>query len=798
MIASFLKEQQLNIMLILSGIAAVQSLFVLLSKALSPRRKTALIIMNFGGVLLLVCDRLAYIYRGDVSTIGYYLVRVCNFAVYLVTMMMIIGFNLYLIDLYKNEGKLAKTPVRLKICEYLFIVGVVMLIIGSSTGLYYRIDENNLYQRSPGFFISYLFPLAVVIIQFTVILQYRKLVSKMVYTSLLLFIIIPIIATVLQVFLYGFSITNITFVIMAIVIYIFSLMDMNEQIKKANDNEINILKQGQENMRLLFEQTAEALVSAIDAKDKYTRGHSTRVAEYSKKIAQAYGMSESECNDVYYAALLHDVGKIGISDNIINKEGRLTDEEYAEIKMHPVIGKQILSRISRSSYLSDGATYHHERYDGKGYPEGLKGEEIPLIARIIAVADAYDAMTSKRSYRNQIPQQHVREELVKGLWTQFDPILARIMIHLIDLDSEYDMQEKDDATELTDTKQLTCKEHRQTVSEGIWINKYPVRIHLKNTTDADSNAEDSIPSMILFDSHDSRVHFDEKRAQELHYYEYAEIWMDGKYKSTSTRKIAVDSKYKVANSVNVKELNHKGLDYDIYAVKYDDHVLIKISTTFRESKITIALPDSSRFVYISLTGKNCLIENVNIDRDQEMIGYGYIQRIADKISFINDIEGDIPNVQVDNCRSATSKGILLNKEQNITFRALSLPSAILVWHCPYVIIYSSDDGRYDGINYKEYAVIRMDGESWSENKNSINITTVTKSEEFTDWENWKEKNKSGVDCKVNIIRKGNVVYTTLENSGIIATTTTTITDNPGDLFYAFTGDECAITNIRIS
>ncbi len=138
---------------------------------------------------------------------------------------------------------------------------------------------------------------------------------------------------------------------------------------------------------------------------------------------------------MYYAALLHDVGKIGIDESIINKKGRLTEEEYEVIKQHPVMGNQILSSINEYPYLSIGAHYHHERYDGKGYPDKLKGEDIPEIARIISVADAYDAMSSNRSYREAIPQQLVREEIIKGAGTQFDPEIAGIMQHLIDIDT---------------------------------------------------------------------------------------------------------------------------------------------------------------------------------------------------------------------------------------------------------------------------------------------------------------------------------------------------------------------------
>lgn len=181
------------------------------------------------------------------------------------------------------------------------------------------------------------------------------------------------------------------------------------------------------------------LAETIDAKDKYTNGHSIRVAEYARDIAKRLGKSEQEQEDIYYIGLLHDIGKIGIPDSIINKDSQLTDEEYAVIKAHPTIGADILENMTEIPGLSIGAHWHHETYDGKGYPDGLSGEEIPEIARIIGVADAYDAMTSKRSYRDILPQSVAREELVKGKGIQFDSQIADVMIAMIDEDHQYQM-----------------------------------------------------------------------------------------------------------------------------------------------------------------------------------------------------------------------------------------------------------------------------------------------------------------------------------------------------------------------
>ncbi|MBR6173854.1 MAG: response regulator [Eubacterium sp.] len=191
----------------------------------------------------------------------------------------------------------------------------------------------------------------------------------------------------------------------------------------------------------LFLNVVSSLAGAIDAKDTYTNGHSSRVAEYSREIARRYGYSMKEQSDIYIIGLLHDVGKIGVPDSVINKPGRLNDEEFAYIKRHPVIGSQILKNIKEMPKLSIGARWHHERYDGSGYPDGLKGEEIPEEARIVAVADAYDAMSSKRSYRNIMPQEKIREEIKKGIGTQFDPRFAEIMLKMIDEDTNYSMRE---------------------------------------------------------------------------------------------------------------------------------------------------------------------------------------------------------------------------------------------------------------------------------------------------------------------------------------------------------------------
>lgn len=435
-LVDFVAKYQLDIMLVLSGICGIMAFFVCILKVIPKRKKLSLFLMEISAMVLLISDRAAYMYRGDVSTLGFWMVRISNFLVFSMTLLVEYTFNMYLIDLVTNELKLKTVPIRLNIARIGVLIGETLIIVSQFTGLYYTFDEANRYQRAPGFVICYIIPLAILVLQLSVIIQYYKRLNKGIRVSLLIFAITPLIASLLQLFAYGLSLTNIAFVGTVLVLFIFAVLDVNQAAERAHTLEVEYLKEERRSIQQLFEQITQALVSAIDAKDNYTRGHSTRVADYSRKLAELAGKSRKECDKIYYAALLHDVGKIGISGSIINKNGKLTDEEYEMIKQHPVIGYGILSKIVMSPYLAVGARYHHERYDGRGYPDGLKGEETPEIARLIAVADAYDAMTSKRSYRAPMPIQKVREEIVKGTGTQFDPEYANLMLRLIDDENE--------------------------------------------------------------------------------------------------------------------------------------------------------------------------------------------------------------------------------------------------------------------------------------------------------------------------------------------------------------------------
>ncbi|MBP5332055.1 MAG: HD-GYP domain-containing protein [Lachnospiraceae bacterium] len=547
----------------------------------------------------------------------------------------------------------------------------------------------------------------------------------------------------------------------------------------------------QKNIQRLFEQTATALVNAIDAKDKYTHGHSSRVAEYSRRIAEKAGKSRKECDEIYYIALLHDVGKIGVPEGIINKEGKLTEEEYDTIKAHTDLGAQILQSISEYPYLSIGAHFHHERYDGKGYPQKLKGSDIPEIARIISVADAYDAMTSKRSYRDPIPQQKVREELVKGIGTQFDPDFARYMVHFIDLDLEYDMQEKEEIKELAGKDELIVSEHRSTVSDGILLNTFQTIITMKIGPDVSNPAMPPKPSLLLFDALDARYHDGENEIRDLLYFEYGEIRFDGTAETKEIRKIQTNT---VRNNSEHKPEKD---EYRIEGLKIKDHLRIRIIGKENIHEIIMALPDSTRYAYLGLTGEYCHIDDVRIEKSVNEAPQDTIPRIAEEISYINVPAGDVPNVQIDGYRTAATDGIPIKDGMQISFHAFGLPTARLVWHCPFINIFDSDDGKVNGPNYHDYTLMRLDGECWEgDPKCSINLL-VNKGDDFNGWDAWKKQVKEGIDCTVNIERKDNVITVRTENAGISIKNVSTITDGIDTVYVALTGDQCALTNIRI-
>ena len=305
-------------------------------------------------------------------------------------------------------------------------IGVVHILIEAvmvSFGGIYYITPDGIYHRGSFYFIyvivyliSYFYNLALVII------INRNYKSKDIGTVTA--INITVLAGLVPSILDG-SIKTAYLCVSQLVIFVYiyfqSLYEQDMQSKIAEHNES------------MNRELIRTLSYTLEAKDVYTKGHSMRVAEYARLLAVEAGFDDEAADRLHFAATLHDIGKIGVPDTVLNKPGRLTDREYDVIKMHTTIGDGILKNIDTIRYAGVIARHHHERYDGNGYPDGLKGEDIPFEARIVAIADTYDAMTSKRVYRQKtLSDSVIREEFEKNKGRQFDPKLAELFLKLFD------------------------------------------------------------------------------------------------------------------------------------------------------------------------------------------------------------------------------------------------------------------------------------------------------------------------------------------------------------------------------
>jgi len=207
-------------------------------------------------------------------------------------------------------------------------------------------------------------------------------------------------------------------------------------------------------LKELFVGSLKALTNSIDAKDQYTRGHSERVAVISRwiaeRVAEKEQLEEEQIHRIYLAGLLHDIGKIGIDESVLRKNGKLTPEERQCIQRHPLIGASILRGIKQMREIVPGVLCHHERVDGRGYPDGLRGNDIPLTGKIVGLADSFDAMTSRRTYRDAMSIERALDEVRKGLGTQFDARIGEVFLesdiqHLWEIIQEGDLQGYDTA-----------------------------------------------------------------------------------------------------------------------------------------------------------------------------------------------------------------------------------------------------------------------------------------------------------------------------------------------------------------
>lgn len=393
----------------------------------------------------------------------------------------------------------------------------------------------------------------------------------------------------------------------------------------------------QEVTKQMIDQTIETLAYTIDAKDRYTRGHSFRVAKYAHMIAKMDGKSDQECREIYLAGLLHDIGKISISDSIINKAGKLTEEEFAKMNTHPSRGAKILDNMRSFPELQNGAKYHHERFDGNGYPSGLMGNEIPEMARIIAVADAYDAMTSHRSYRETMSQSMAKQEIWKGMGTQFDPHFAKIMISLIDADINFDLREKPGELEkmqiLMDDVQITWGrvapkgmredgtlmqetnyesfgayvhhvDHWREPDESYLISDKELCVDFFAKTNAETPYVWHSPAMIMFASK-SGAFLDDDYDELGVFLSAAYSWRTGAKIQTKTSFSKTD---KFVSWDNWIEKNKEGMMHQYRVIREGDSIHLIISNELLIFKIQIELANyHDQNIYFVISGERCEI-----------------------------------------------------------------------------------------------------------------------------------------------------------------------------------------------
>lgn len=401
---------------------------------------SAMLLFN---LTMLICNLCEWTWRGTPGKTAYFVEYVFAILIYFSCA----GLLMFSLFGWIHSGISQKVKVS-PVWGYVagcFVIGQMILAFTTPITQFCYVSADNFYTRGEYFWMMQMLPYTIYCVATALLLMNVRLFkrSELVYLSIV--VLIPIITCVIQIIDSNFRIINVSVTIALIIVFTFiqseQELDHEQKLNSLMVDENKRLEEMQMFQQDFSSQLIEVLCSTVEAKDQYTRGHSLRVAQYAREIMYRLGGDEQAQQEVYYIGILHDVGKIRVKDEIINKKGRLTDEEYEQIKLHTVAGYQILRGVDVIPNLAIGARWHHERYDGKGYPNGLEGENIPLVARIISVADAYDAMTSNRSYHKTMPQSVVRDEIEKGMGTQFDPKIAQIMLDMIDEDMQYEMKQ---------------------------------------------------------------------------------------------------------------------------------------------------------------------------------------------------------------------------------------------------------------------------------------------------------------------------------------------------------------------
>ena len=461
----YLDSHLMGVFISLASISATIILFEILTGT-SSTKKGSLLLFSTCSFVLVLANIQTLVYEGQPGGLAHAMMYIANFTSYAMNHMLLFAFNLYLEQFFVETEGLDASIKRFKINNIIISLSAVFLIIAQLTGLYYTIDKDNIFQVGKLIGVSFLGPILVLIILISLTVQFYSKLPKRIRLLLLLFSINPIISSVTELVLASYSdflelesshqLSTLSTIAMSILLYVFDLINFRE-IEKHN----LILKSevDEKNKNIIETQNKFILSLAVlvESRDKSTGEHISRTKDLVKflieEIEKDTGkqlINEDFKEKVIQAAPLHDIGKISVKDEILCKPGKFTSDEYDEMKTHAQKGADALNNILKDSeedifktVAVNMANYHHERWDGSGYPNGLRGEEIPFEARIMAIADVYDALVSKRVYKNKMSFEEANQIITDGMGKQFDPLLEQYYIAARPLFEEYYKQFKD-------------------------------------------------------------------------------------------------------------------------------------------------------------------------------------------------------------------------------------------------------------------------------------------------------------------------------------------------------------------
>ncbi len=734
-------------MLFLCAACAAMAAMLFITKFLPGKRRWILISIEVVATLLLFFDRLAYIYSGRQGSVGYVMVRLSNFMVFFITGGIVFIFNQYLIDLLTREAKLDLIPRRLTFVSIASVIEMLLVILNLFLGFYYDFDATNRYFRGRAFILCYVVPVVCPVVQFSAIHNYRRSLSRFIYVAVFLYIFVPILMGIIQIFFYGLSLVNMAMVLVSIFLYFFTYLDINAEAEKAHNLEIHLLKTEQQSMKKLFGETAKSFVNALEKQTGKLVGHSESRAQIARKIALLAGKREEECDKIYYAALLLDAG----ADSLFY------------IHAYP--------------FLSATARHVDDRYDEKG-------RNIPEFARILSVAREYESMVEDSC----VPRFIVRERFIREAGFKYDPVFSQIAVRMLDSEAKGGA---DSGNVMKVPDELVSLQYRESVTVGIPVLPAEKEISFRSVPVQDDKPFSS-PSLILFDSFDAQVHNDSGAIDNFRYLEYGEIWFDARFISTLAKNMEVRNVTEIKGNPSGKTSL-----YSLACSRFEDHLLLRVRGESKKFEVIVALPSASKSAFIALTGENACLTDIRIVETGLHADKDSIPRIAEKIDYTDRIESDVPNIQVDGPLAAFTAGIEVKDKMALLFHAQSLPEANLVWHCPYIVLYSSDDKKIHGKNYHEYALIKLDGEDNGSNSFAENNFLMKKTEGFKGWSDWENQNKAGYECQIEFFREKNTVTLKTHNKGIAIKNVTKLLDGAKEIYVALTGDQCALTDIRV-